>query len=132
MSEAHCATLGAMRRNALRYASLIAPYNFYNSKNSKPQHPQPPPHIDQRGDRSGGDRAAVIVRGREAHGARLRIVMVAVAGQLDRDAAQVGLVKQMTRQLRAGAGQIRPLRTVARHDTLHPELRAEQEREEGK
>src|SRR5437763_796646 len=75
MSEAHCATLGAMRRNALRYASLIAPYNFYNSKNSKPQHPQPPPHIDQRGERGGdvgvgrgGEHAA---RGRKIAGDKI-------------------------------------------------------------
>jgi len=62
-----------------------------------------------RRDRRRRDRVAVIVGRREPHGARLGIVMVAVAGQLDRNAAQVGLVEQMARKLRAGAGQVRPL-----------------------
>ena len=58
--------------------------------------------------------------------------MVAVAGQLDRNAGEVRLVEQMARQLRAGAGQVRPLRAVARDRAPHQKLRAEEEREEGK
>ena len=66
----------------------------------------------------------------EPHGPRLRVVMVAVAGQLDRNAGEVRLVEQMARQLRAGAGQVRPLRAVARDRAPHQKLRTEQEREE--
>ena len=38
----------------------------------------------------------------------------------------------MARQLRAGAGQVRPLHAVARDRAPHQKLRAEEQREEGK
>ncbi len=73
-----------------------------------------------------------MMRRREPHRARLGIVVVALVGRLDRHGLQLRLVEQVARELRAGAGKIRALRPVAREHALDPELRGEQQRQEGK
>ena len=68
----------------------------------------------------------------EADRARLRIVVIALVGLFDRHGLQAGLVKQMARQFRAGAGKIRPLAAMLREHAPDPELRTEDERENEK
>ena len=76
------------------------------------------------------DRAAVVMLRRQAHGERLRIIMVAAVGALDLHLLQSGLVQEMPGKLAAGARQVGPVEAVLRQHAPHPHLRAEHDREQ--
>jgi hypothetical protein len=85
-----------------------------------------------RGDCHGGDGAPSMVLRQQPDSARLRIIVIAFVGFLDRHSLQPRLVEQMARKLSAGAGKIRPLAAMLRQHTADPELRTEDDRKDQK
>ncbi len=60
-------------------------------------------------DGDGGDRAAVMVAGREPHGTGVGIVMISRGGDLHGDGLQAETIEQMAGKLAAGAGKVWPV-----------------------
>ena len=69
-----------------------------------------------------------MMRRREPHRERVRIVVVAEVGLLDLHMLQAGFVEQMAREFRAGAGQVGTVAGMLGQHMAHPPLRAEHRR----
>src|SRR6185503_18503537 len=82
-----------------------------------------------RGDRDGGQRAAVEVVGRQAHGLRERIVVIATVRHLGDDAAEAECVEQLACRLAAGARVAVGGLAVPPDHGLHPEARKDRQRQ---
>ena len=76
------------------------------------------------------NRTPVVMLRRQAHGARLRIVVVAAVGALDLHLLQSGLVQEMPGKLAAGARQVGPVEAVLRQHPPHPHLWAQHDRQQ--
>jgi len=76
------------------------------------------------------DRTAIVMLAQETHGARSRIVMVALTCDLDFNVGKLGLIEQMPRELAACPRQVRTLDAMLLQDVLDPNARAEHERKD--